>query len=98
MHSKVIKAIGKVKMRRSRIDIIIEVLEVTQPGVNKTSIVYRTNLNFKLADKYLELLQKNGLLENNSDKYRTTEKGKTFLEKAKELTLQFEAPSQILQY
>jgi predicted transcriptional regulator len=75
-------------MRRSKIDIIIDVLEVAKMGVNKTSVVYRTNLNFKLADKYLELLQNQGLVENKQDKYITTDKGKIFLEKAREITLQ----------
>ena len=75
-------------MRRSKIDIIIDVLEVAKMGVNKTSVVYRTNLNFKLADKYLELLQNQGLVENRMDKYITTDKGKIFLEKAREITLQ----------
>ncbi len=75
-------------MRRSRMDIIIDVLDVAQMGVNKTSVVYRTNLNFKLAEKYLELLQKQGLVENRVNKYLTTNKGKIFLEKARELTLQ----------
>ena len=75
-------------MRRSRIDIIIDVLEVAKMGVNKTNIVYKSNLNFKLADKYLELLQKHGLVENMVDKYITTDKGMIFLQKAKEITLQ----------
>ncbi len=75
-------------MRRSRIDIIIDVLEAARTGVNKTGVVYKTNLNFKLADKYLELLQNQGLVENRVDRYITTEKGKIFLEKAKEITLQ----------
>jgi len=77
-------------MRRSRIDIIIDVLDASMMGVNKTSVVYRTNLNFKLADKYLGLLQKQGLLENKLDKYVTTDKGKIFLKKAKEVTEQLE--------
>jgi predicted transcriptional regulator len=80
-------------MRRSRIDIIVDVLDVAQMGVNKTSVVYRTNLNFKLAEKYLELLQKQGLVENRADKYITTDKGKIFLEKAKEVILPLEEPS-----
>jgi predicted transcriptional regulator len=75
-------------MRRSRIDIIIDILEVSIMGVNKTSVVYRCNLNFKVARKYLELLKKHGLLENRENIYRTTEKGNLFLKKAKELTLQ----------
>lgn len=83
-------------MRRSRIDIIIDVLDVANVGVNKTSIVYRTNLNFKLAEKYLGLLEKHGLVENRVDKYITTDKGKVFLSKAKEVTRQLEEPNQNL--
>ncbi|MDP2844668.1 MAG: winged helix-turn-helix domain-containing protein [Candidatus Methanoperedens sp.] len=75
-------------MRRSRIDIIIDVLEVAIMGVNKTSVVYKSNLNFRLAEKYLELLQKHGLIENRENKYITTDKGRIFLQKAKEITLQ----------
>jgi len=69
-------------------DIIIDVLEVAVISVNKTAVVYKTNLNFRLAEKYLGLLQKQGLVENTVNKYKTTEKGKIFLEKARELTLQ----------
>jgi len=75
-------------MRRSRIDIIMDVLEVAIKGVNKTSVVYKSNLNFKVAQKYLELLQKHGMVENQGNIYTTTEKGNLFLKKAKELTLQ----------
>ena len=83
-------------MRRSRIDIIIDIMDVAKGGVNKTSIVYRANLNFRLANKYLGLLQKQGLIENRLDKYITTDKGKKFLEQAKELTLQLEQTGQNL--
>jgi len=81
---------GREKMRRSKIDIVVDVLEVTKNGVNKTAIVYKTNLNFKLAEKYLLLLEKQGLLEKKSDKYFTSDKGKIFLGKAKDLTMQLE--------
>jgi len=79
-------------MRRSRFDIIIEILDVAKAGVNKTSIVYKTNLNFMLAEKYLGLLVMQGLVENRSEKYFTTDKGRLFMEKAKDLTLLLEAP------
>src|SRR5659263_146628 len=82
------------KMRRSKIDIVVDVLEVMKTGVNKTAIVYKTNLNFRLAEKYLLLLEKQGLLEKKSDKYFTSDKGKIFLGKAKDLTLQLEIPIQ----
>ena len=71
-------------------DIVVDVLEVTKNGVNKTAIVYKTNLNFRLAEKYILLLEKQGLLEIKSDKYFTSDKGKIFLGKAKDLTLQLE--------
>lgn len=80
-------------MRRSRIDIIIDILEVAKEEVHKTAIVYKANLNFTLADKYLAILQKHDLIENKSDKYTATEKGKKFLEKAKELIQHLEEPS-----
>lgn len=79
-------------MRRERIDIIIKVLEIAKIGRNKTSIVYKANLNFKLADKYLELLQKYGLLENRLGKYIITGKGKRFLEKAQDVILSYSLP------
>ncbi len=81
-------------MRRSRMDIIVDILEVTKNGVNKTAIVYKTNLNFRLAEKYLLLLETQGLLEKKADKYFTSDKGKVFLEKAKELTMQLETINQ----
>ena len=83
-------------MRRNRIDIIVEVLDVAKTGVNKTSIVYKTNLNFKIAERYLKLLEIQGFVENKFDKYITTNKGRVFLEKAREITLQLEAPLLIL--
>jgi predicted transcriptional regulator len=79
-------------MNRSRIDIIIDILDVAIGGTNKTSIVYKTNLNFKLADRYLMLLQNRGLIENRLDKYITTEKGKILLGKAKEVISQLAFP------
>ncbi len=79
-------------MRRSRLDIIIDILEVAKEGTHKTSIVYKTNLNFKLAEGYLDLLQKRGLMENKLDKYVITEEGKSFLGKAKAVTLFTHSP------
>jgi predicted transcriptional regulator len=79
-------------MRRTRIDIIIEILEAAKAGVNKTGLVYRTNLNFRLAEKYIELMEKQGFLEYMSAKYITTVEGKVFLMKAKEITQQLESP------
>ncbi len=75
-------------MNRGRIDIITDILDVCKEQQNKTGIVYKTNLNFNLTGKYLDLLIKNGLLERKEKKYVITDKGRTFLEKAREISLQ----------
>ncbi len=75
-------------MRRSRLDIIVDVLEAGKEGANKTGIVYKANLNFKIAGEYLDLLQEHGLIENRLNKYITTVDGICFLDKAKAVSLQ----------
>ena len=75
-------------MNRGRIDIITDILNVCKEQQNKTRIVYKTNLNFNLTGKYLDLLIKKGLLERKENRYVITDKGRTFLEKAMEISLQ----------
>ncbi len=75
-------------MNRGRIDIITDILNICKEQQNKTRIVYKTNLNFNLTGKYLDLLIKNGFLEKRENRYVITDKGRTFLEKAKEISLQ----------
>ncbi len=54
-------AIAGVDMR-TKFKIIVDILEIAKNGANKTGIVYRTNLNFRIADKYLDLLLKRGFM------------------------------------
>ena len=62
-------------------------LNITKSGANKTRIVYKTNLNFVLADKYLDFLQQNGLVEAKYDStyYQITEKGMDYLNKMQDI-------------
>ncbi len=73
--------------RRTKFDIIIAILDVVSGGANKTKIVYKANLNFNLATKYLDLLLERGLVRTDSSRYEITDEGKVFLEKAKELQI-----------
>jgi predicted transcriptional regulator len=73
--------------RRSKFDIVIAILDVVSGGATKTKIVYKANLNFNLATKYLDLLLERGLVRTNSRRYEITDEGKVFLEKAKELQI-----------
>ena len=71
--------------RRSKDKIIADILEVClMPGLSKTNVVYRANLNFKTALSYLDLLTRGGLLETVPGEstiyiYKTTEKGRKAL-------------------
>ena len=56
-------------------------------GATKTKIVYKANLNFNLATKYLDFLLEKGLVRTNSSRYEITDEGTIFLEKAKELQI-----------
>ena len=71
-------------MRRSRLEIIRGILETARRGATKTQIVYKSNLNFKLAAECLARLLKGGYMtvEEGDDgraQFSTTDKGLSFL-------------------
>ena len=73
--------------RRCKVDIIIAILDAVSDGATKTKIVNATNLNFKLADKYLSFLQEHGLVEKHDGCYKATIEGGEYLKKARELQI-----------
>lgn len=56
-------------------------------GVKKTHLVNEVNLNFKIAQEYLEMLNEKELIKHENGLFITTDKGKIFQEIAKELKL-----------
>ncbi len=71
-------------MKRSKVEIIADILKSANgEGATKTQIVYKANLNFKLATGYIEYLLKKGYLtelaEHNHKIYKVTEEGVAFL-------------------
>jgi predicted transcriptional regulator len=73
-------------MRRSRPQIISEILEICRRGANKTRIVYQANLNFGTVNPYLQDLMKNRLIDFNNGEYQTTDKGAVLLENINRVT------------
>jgi len=75
--------------KRSKFDIVIEILKICTESRNKTSIVYKSNLNFKVAGEYLQHLTDLGMItqeyQDNKKVFRTTEKGLEMLEKYSDL-------------
>jgi len=66
------------RVRRSKDQIILEILSRCANGENITRIVYQTNTNFTTVRAYLNLLTKNNLLECQGTSpilYRTTAQG-----------------------
>ncbi len=65
--------------RRSKFEIVAKLLDIASGGSTKTALVYKSNLNFKIAQKYVDMLTRNQLLEGVEEGgftiYRTTEKG-----------------------
>ena len=73
-------------MRRSSLDVTIDILETARIGVNKTRIVYGSNLNFEIVKGYLSILMASELLElDGSGRYLTTKKGVKFVNEYREL-------------
>ena len=75
-------------MKRSRQEIISQILEICINGASKTRIVYLANLNFKTVNPYLNLLIKNDLIQVNEGRailYETTPKGLRLLESIKRI-------------
>ena len=66
--------------RRSRQQIIYEILKICKSGVNKTTIVYKSNTNFGSVKSYLQDLIENNLIYANQGIYQTTTKGVSLLE------------------
>ena len=75
-------------MKRSRREIITEILEICRDGANKTRIVYGANLNFRTATQYLQGLIDNHLIDVDLGKYQTTKKGISLLERVNQVNKQ----------
>jgi predicted transcriptional regulator len=65
--------------KRDRLEILAEILLCCDQQQTKTSIMYKTNLNYAQLKKHLAYLTTQGLLGRSLKKYVTTEKGYRFL-------------------
>ena len=80
-----------VNNRRSELDIISKILDLSKSGAKKTEILYRGNLSYTQLQSYLPFLIEKDVLEerivkNNGSSYRSyriTEKGLGLLQDIK---------------
>jgi len=69
-------------VKRSNIEIIADILKVARMGAKKSHIVYKANLNFKIAKQYLDQLIKNDLIngpEGRNRLFTTTTEGTKYI-------------------
>jgi len=69
-------------IKRDKLKILLEILEIAKSPVKKTHILYKANINFNQLTRYLGLLMNLEMLEEISQPYkgyRTTEKGRLML-------------------
>ena len=85
--------------RRSEIEIIGEILDLSKDGAKKTEILYRSNMSFTQLQHYLSFLLEKHIIEENiiendngksSKIYINTEKGNELLEEINNLYSYFE--------
>ncbi|NIM46884.1 MAG: transcriptional regulator [Candidatus Aenigmarchaeota archaeon] len=77
-------------MRRDKLKIIDDILEVTEGEIKKTIIMYRAGLSFRQLEDYLSFLKERGLIINRTDNggkvtYKISKKGRKFRENYREL-------------
>jgi predicted transcriptional regulator len=73
--------------RRHRLDIVADILRVADNGVQKTQLVYLTNINFTLLKRYQKILTEKGFIDSKNGQIFTTNEGRNFLSKYEELMM-----------
>ena len=75
--------------RRTRVEIIADILKLCQTPQCKTRVMYKTDLSWQATGNYISFLKSTDLLkvQNSPIKYLTTDKGALFLECWTEMAL-----------
>ena len=71
--------------RRTRLQVLVEILENCGERMMKTDIMYKTRTIHSIFSEVLREAHRFGLVNRTQHKYHTTPKGKRFLEKWWEL-------------
>lgn len=75
--------------RKHKIEIYVEILNLTKNGSRKNMLIFKTNSNYKQMRGNIQILIEKGFIEFDNGYYFTTTKGFEFLEKCEELMAVF---------
>ena len=81
------------KRRRSEIDIIKDILSLSEGGAKRTHIIYKCNMSFTQFKRYIEFLSNNNYIirqKTDGRKYHITKDGEHFLKDINKITHRFE--------
>jgi len=67
------------RKKRNKYELLADLLESSRGGARKTSMMFKSNLSFRLLNKYLDFLLANGFLDKADGKYFPSEKGLLYL-------------------
>jgi len=74
------------QQKRSRFETMNAILHLCMQTTKKTHVMYKVNLSHQQLKKYLSALTEAGLLEPVEGGYLTTQRGRLFVEKFRELS------------
>ena len=83
--------------RRSQIEIINDILNISKEGAKKTDILYKGNFSYKLLQDYISFMKEKKMIEevyvkdngNSCRLFKPTHKGLVFLEESNNLLEKF---------
>ncbi|MCG3109633.1 hypothetical protein L3N51_01928 [Metallosphaera sp. J1] len=68
------------RKKRTKYDIEYDILTACKNGIRKTALMYKANLSYELANKYISKLKGQGYISFDGILYHTTENGLKRLE------------------
>jgi len=78
--------LSSLTQKRTTFDVIADILQNSLYGIGKTTLVFKSNMNFKRIEKYLAFLIAKGFLHHDpNEQYTTTEDGKKLIKAIIEL-------------
>ena len=85
------------RRKRSKYEIIHDMLETISPGAKIMHIMYKSNLSYEVTRKYVDKLTEKGLIMQKDSMYFLTEKGQILLDVLKQYKQKKEELNQLLQ-
>ena len=87
--SNKMSTIFKGPRRRVHVELILEILELSEGGERKSRLMQRIGMCTSQLNCYLELLSRSGMIIDDGTNYVTTPKGIEFIKRFQEIMLLF---------